>query len=333
MEKLVLGFPASKENIQKIETVAREYEVILAKQEELPQLLPEATLFCGHAKVPVDWPAIISAGNLKWIQSSAAGLDHCMHPAVVESDTLVSGASGLFANQVAETAMAILFGLVRSMKTFHDAQQKRIYSRKSTDDLSGKSLGIIGMGGNGQRIAQVMRPWVSQIVGTDFFPDQTIEGVDKIYPPSALVQVLNQSDVVIVTLPLTEDTQSVFGKYEFDAFRPGSYLINVGRGSVIDTQEMVRAIENGKFSGVGLDVVDPEPLPDDSPLWEMENVIITPHVGAQSARRLTDTTDFFCENIRRYRAGQTLLNLVDKKLGFPTPENRVPLDWRSEILG
>ena len=79
-------------------------------------------------------------------------------------------------------------------------------------------------------------------------------------------------------------------------------------------------------------MVDPEPLPKGSPLWEMENVIITPHVGAQSARRLTDTTDFFCENIRRYRAGQTLLNLVDKKLGFPTPENRVALDWRNKFL-
>ena len=332
MEKIVLGFPAPNNLIQQIQTEAREYEVILAEQEELPKLLPEATLFCGHAKIPVDWPEIISAGNLKWIQSSAAGLDHCMHPAVVDSETLVSGASGLFANQVAETAAGLLFGLVRSMKTFYDAQQKQIYSRKYTDDLTGKSLGIIGLGGNGQRIAQVMRPWVTQIVGTDFFPDQKIDCVDKIYPPSALVQVLNQSDVVIVTLPLTEQTQSVFGEYEFDAFRPGSYLINVGRGSVIDTQELIRAIEKGKFSGVGLDVVDPEPLPKGSPLWEMENVIITPHVGAQSARRLTDTTDFFCENIRRYRAGQPLLNLVDKKLGFPTPESRVTLDWRNKFL-
>ena len=332
MGKIVLGFPATDELVHQIKTAAREYEVVLAEQEKLPQLLPEADLFCGHVKVPVDWPAIVAAGNLKWIQSSAAGLDHCMHPAVVESEITVSGASALFANQVAETATALLFGLIRNMKTFHDAQKQRIYSRKYTDDLTGKSLGIIGLGGNGQRIAQVMRPWVTQIVGTDVFDDQTIEGVDKIYPPSALVQVLNQSDVVIITLPLTEETNSVFGRYEFDAMRPGSYLINVGRGSVVDTDELIRAIEQGKFSGVGIDVVDPEPLPYESPLWEMENVVITPHIGAQSKRRLTDTTDVFCENLARFRAGEKLLNLVDKKLGFPRPENRVPLDWRTKSL-
>lgn len=331
MEKIVLGYPVTDDQLHQISVAARDSEVVIATQEEIPEKIMSADAFFGHAKTPVDWNAVVNQGRLKWIQSTAAGLDHCLHPAIVDSPVAVSGASGLFANQVAEQTVAILLGLVRSMKTFHDSQRNRIYTRKYTDDLTGKSVGIIGLGGNGQRIAQVLRPFVSKITGTDVFFDQAFEGVDKVFPDTALVQVLNQSDVVIVTLPLTPKTNGLFGKYEFDAMRPGAYLVNVGRGAVIETKALIREIESGKFSGVGLDVVDPEPLPVDSLLWDMENVIITPHVGAQSGRRLTDTTDFICENLKRYRAGQTLLNLVDKHLGFPRPENRVPLNWRPKI--
>ena len=272
METIVLGYPVTDDQHHQISAVAHEFDVIVSTQNELPEKLMQADIFCGHAKVPVDWPAIVSAGRLKWIQSSAAGLDHCLHPSIVESKVHVSGASGLFANQVAEQTMAILMGLIRNMRTFFDAQRNRIYRRRFTDDLHGKTLGIIGLGGNGQRIAQVLRPMVSQIVATDLFPDQKFDFVDEVYPASALVQVLNQSDVVVVTLPLTPKTQNIFGKYEFDAMRPGAYLVNVGRGGLIDTKALIAAIQSDKFSGVGLDVVDPEPLPNDSPLWEMENV-------------------------------------------------------------
>ena len=328
MENIVLGYPLTDEQYHQICTAARDAKVTIAKQEELPQKLMEATIFCGHAKVPVDWDAIVAAGNLHWIQSSAAGLDHCLQPPVVNSNVEVSGCSGLFANQVAEQAMAILLGLIRSMRTFYAAQQQHVYTRRFTDDLCNKSVGIIGLGGNGQRIAQVIKPFVPRIVGTDIFADQKFECVDEAFPDTKLVEVLNQSDVVIVTLPLTPKTHKLIGRYELDAMRPDAYLINVGRGSVIDTEALIKTMESDKLSGIGIDVVDPEPLPKDSPLWDNEKVVITPHVGAQSRFRLPDTTDFFCENIRRKRAGQTLMNLVDKQLGFPRPEHRVPHDWR-----
>lgn len=331
MEKIVLGFPVTDDQTHQISVAARGAEIILSTQEELPEKIMDADVFCGHAKVPIDWESVVNQGRLEWIQSTAAGLDHCLHPAIVNSSVVVSGASGLFANQVAEQTMALLMGLVRNMRTFYQAQENHIYTRRYTDDLTGKTVGIVGLGGNGQRIAQVLRPFVSRIVGTDRFPDQPMSDVDQVYPDSRLVEVLNQSDVVVITLPLTRDTHHLFGKYEFDAMRPGAYLINVGRGSVVDTDALIREIRADKFSGVGLDVVNPEPLPYESPLWDMENVVITPHVGAQSGQRLRDTTDFFCENIRRRRARQVLLNLVDKKLGFPTPEHRVPLDWRSKM--
>ncbi len=329
MENIVLGFPVTDERVGQIIRAAQKAEVVVARQEEIPEKLMNATVFCGHAKVPVDWDTVVTKGKLQWIQSTAAGLDHCLHPAVVDSNIDVSGASALFADQVAEQTMALLMCLVRRMRTFFQAQERKIYTRKNTDDLTGKKVGIIGLGGNGQRIAQVLRPFVSQIVGTDLFPDQTLDCVDQIYPDTGLLQVLNQSDVVIITLPLTPKTRGLIGKYELKAMRPDAYLINVGRGPVLDTEALISQID--RFSGVGLDVVDPEPLSADSPLWEMDQVVITPHVGAQSARRLSDTTDFFCENIHRRRAGQNLMNLVDKSLGFPTLVHRIPLDWRQNM--
>jgi phosphoglycerate dehydrogenase-like enzyme len=105
--------------------------------------------------------------------------------------------------------------------------------------------------------------------------------------------------------------------------KPGAYLINVGRGSVVDTNAMIENLESGHLGAAGIDVVDPEPLPAQSPLWDMDHVLITPHVGAQSPRRIPVTVDLFCNNLSRFRAGQSLLNLVDKDLGFPRPENRI----------
>jgi D-3-phosphoglycerate dehydrogenase len=329
--KIVLGFPATDDHVHQISQAARDADVELVGQEDLPAKILEADVFCGHAKVPIDWEEVVAKGKLKWIQSTAAGLDHCLHPAVVGSSIEVSGSSGLFADQVAEQTVALLMCLVRSMKTFLKSQEQRIYSRKATDDLTGKVIGILGLGGNGQRIAQVLRPFAKKIVGTDCFPNAPVDGLDQVYPESGLLQVLSQSDVVIVTLPLTDGTRQLIGEFELDAMRLGSYLINVGRGAVIDTSALVSKLEAGHFSGVGLDVVDPEPLPQESPLWDMENVVISPHVGAQSARRLGDTTDFFCENIRRRQANQSLLNWVDKQMGFPRPDHRVDLNWRSQL--
>ncbi|MEM9942810.1 MAG: NAD(P)-dependent oxidoreductase, partial [Planctomycetota bacterium] len=111
----------------------------------------------------------------------------------------------------------------------------------------------------------------------------------------------------------------------FEVMKPGAYLINVGRGSVIDTNYLVEFLENGRLAGAGIDVVDPEPLPPESRLWEMDNVIISPHVGAQSPLRVPSTVELFCKNVDLFEAGKSLLNEVDKKLGFPRPENRV--DW------
>lgn len=322
-KNIVLCFPAEERHIAQIRKVADGYQVIHASQSEIGERLFEADIFYGHAKVPVDWPAVVEQGRLKWIQSSAAGLDHCLHHSVVESDIIVSGCSALFADQVAEQTMAILFGLIRSMPAFHSAQGNREYNRLPTDLLHGKTIGIVGFGGNGRRIASALQTFAGRIIATDCFPEFDAPEYVEVRHNDELKSLFADSDVIIATLPLSDANEQLIGASEFAACKTGTYFVNVGRGSVVDHDALCGVLKNGKLAGAGLDVFDPEPIPKDHPIWGFPNVIITPHVGAQSPYRVDSSTRLFCENFSRYHSGETLLNLVDKRIGFPRPEHRV----------
>ena len=169
---IVTCFPLAETEVKQIQKFAgEEFEVIAASQENIAEEIFKADIFCGHAKVPVDWANVVQADRLRWIQSTAAGLDHCLAPPVIDSSILVSGCSGLFAPQVAEQTMALLTGLTRRIPVFRRAQQNKQYVRRPTGELFGKTVGIVGLGGNGQRIAHVLRPMVGRMVATDCFPE------------------------------------------------------------------------------------------------------------------------------------------------------------------
>ena len=322
-KNIVLCFPAEERHISQVKETANGYQVIHAEQSEIAQRLFDADIFYGHAKTPVDWPAVVEQGRLKWIQSSAAGLDHCLHPAVIDSEIVVSGCSALFADQVAEQTMAILFGLVRSMPAFYAAQEKRQYKRLPTALLHGKTVGIVGFGGNGRRIATALQSFAGRIIATDQFPEFEPPESVEVLPSDNLKQLFTESDVVICTLPLSEANEKLVGAEEFASCKEGAYFVNVGRGSTVDHDALCNALKTGKLAGAGLDVFDPEPIPTNHPIWDLPNVIITPHVGAQSPYRVDSSTHLFCKNFKRYQSNETLLNLVDKQLGFPRPDNRV----------
>lgn len=313
---IVLCYPVQQRHIGQIQAAMPDAPVIDAGQERIAEFLPNADIFIGHAKVPVPWDRVVKAGRLKWIQSSAAGLDHCLVPSVVNSDILLTGAAGLFANQVAEQTMGLILGLIRSLPVFFRAQQSREFIRRPTGDLHGKTIGIVGFGGNGRRIAEVLAPYRVRILANDLLPRECPDHVEAIYPAERLEDLVSESDIVIMCVPLTRQTRDMVNRELLDHFKKDSLLINVARGQVVVEADLVEAILSGRLAGAGLDVTEVEPLGQDSPLWNMENVIITPHVGAQSSRRVDDTTDLACENLRRYRAGKPLLNVVDKLQGF-----------------
>jgi phosphoglycerate dehydrogenase-like enzyme len=320
--RIVLCYPIEPRHLAQIQAAAPGHEVIDAGQERIATELLSADVFCGHAKVPVPWDDVVRLGRLRWIQSSAAGLDHCLVPSVIDSPIVVTSASGLFADQVAEQTLALLLGILRSLPTFFRAQQARDFIRRPTRDLHGATVGIVGLGGNGTRIAEVLRPFKTRIIATDGFTDQQPPCVDALWPAGQLDRLLAESDVVILCVPLNEQTQGMIAAPQLARMKRGAILINVARGPVVVETDLVAALRTGHLGGAGLDVTEVEPLAIDSPLWELPNVIITPHVGAQSARRADDTTNLICENLRRYFAGRPLLNLVEKRLGYPTPTAR-----------
>ena len=319
-KRIVLCFPVEPAHVEQIQATAPESEIHVASQQSIDVDILAADIFCGHAKEKqLPWEDVVQQGRLQWIQSSAAGLDHCLAPAVIDSEIPVTSASGLFADQVAEQTMALLFGLIRSAPVFFRAQQRKEFIRRPTDDLHGKTVGIVGFGGNGRRIAEVLSTARVRIVATDLFPVDPPPHVDDLWHADRLLDLLAISDVVILSVPLNDQTRGMFGEHEFSVMRRSSYLINVARGQVVQEPSLVAALQRGHLKGAGLDVTEVEPLPPSSLLWDMPNVIITPHVGAQSSDRVDVTTRFFCDNLRRFQEGRRLRNLVDKQLGFPVP--------------
>lgn len=319
--RIVLCFPAESRHLAAIASAApADAEIVNAGQEGVDQALPSADIFIGHAKVPVDWGRALASKRLRWIQSSAAGLDHCLVPGVVESDIVVSSASGLFAPQVTEQTIALLFGLLRSLPIFLRAGQRREFIRRPTDDLRNKTVGIVGLGGNGRAIARALAPLCKRVLATDYYPIAKPDDVEELLPPDRLDEMLAKTDVLILALPLNVSTHHLINEERLERLPAGAYLINVARGQVVDERALVESLRSGHLRGAGLDVTEVEPLPESSPLWEMENVIITPHVGAQSHVRVDDTVDLICENLKRWQTGQPLYNRVDKQLGFPHPD-------------
>jgi len=315
--RIVLCYPVERRHYDQIAAVVPAAELIDAGQQHVATEIHQADIYCGHAKVPIDWPAIVREGRLKWIQSSAAGMDHCLVPAVVESDIIVTSASGVLADQVTEHATGLIIALTRSFPVFFRAQQAKEFIRRPTRDLHRSTVGIVGFGGVGRRLAQVLSSFKTRILASDMFPIDKPDYVDELWPADRLIDLVRAVDILVLCAPLTPATRGMIGAAELAQMRKGSLLVNVARGPLVIERDLVTALESGHLAGAAVDVTEVEPLAGDSALWNLPNVIITPHVAGQSKVRIDQMTDFFCDNLRRYLAGQPLRNLVDKKLGFP----------------
>lgn len=318
---IVLCYPVEDRHLKQFHKTFTDCNIINAGQERIAEELFNADIFVGHAKVPVPWDDVVQQGRLRLIQSSAAGLDHCLVPSVIDSNQItVCSASGLFANQVGEQTLALLLGLLRSLPTFFRQTITKEFVRRPTDDLHGKRVGVVGLGGNGRRLVQLLQPFQLEIFATDFYPVRKPEQVSELWPAQRLEELAARSEILILCLPLNDSTHKVVSERVLRAMPKGGYLINVARGQVVDEPALIAALQDGHLAGAGVDVTYEEPLPSSSPLWSLPNVIITPHVGAQAASRVDDSTRLAIQNLNRYFANQPLVNIVDKRLGFPHPD-------------
>jgi D-3-phosphoglycerate dehydrogenase len=326
--RIVLCYPVEPKHIAQIAAAMPDAEIIDAGQERVAEQLFTADIFCGHAKVPVDWDAVVRQSRLRWIQSSAAGMDHCLVPSVIESNIVVSSASGVLADQVAEHTIALITAWTRGLPVFFRAQRKKEFIRRPTRDLTRATVGIVGLGGNGRRLVELLAPFQTRILATDLFPIDKPDAVETLWPADRLSDLLPLADILVLSLPLYAQTKNMFNAAALAKMKPRSLLVNMARGPLVVHDDLVAALESGHLAGAVMDVTEPEPLPPTSHLWAMPNVIITPHVGGQAAWRIDTMTDLFCRNLERWQANLPLINyLSDKRLGFPIRGGGYPI-WR-----
>ena len=253
--------------------------------------------------------------RLRWIQTIGAGMDWLLRaPEIAASDIVVTNASGVAAVPIAEHILALMFVLTRRMHRFAKAQRDHEwFQRGRCEEIDGTTMGIIGLGPIGLKTAEKAKGLNMRVLGLRRNPSRTSPHVDRMFGPEGLHELLRESDWVVLAAPLTEETRDLMGEREFRAMKDTAYLINIARGQIVQEEILIRALQEGWISGAGLDVFAREPLPADSPLWDMRNVMITAHYAGATPRYADRVTGIFTENLRRYRAGEPLMNVINKE--------------------
>ena len=272
---------------------------------------------------PADLLAI--APNLKWIALPSAGADHAIRAGIVQpGGPVVTTASGIHAVPIGEFVLSLMLMWVRHWPQIIDYQRAGTWPDSAGREhlhgreLDGATLGVIGLGSIGRHIARLGRAFGMRIIATRRSANAGASDpdVDMMVPPDRLGDLLAAADFVIVSVPATEQTRHLIGADELRAMRHDAFLINISRGSAIDEAALIAALTDGVIGGVGLDVFETEPLPAESPLWQLPNVIISPHVAGNTNQYSRRFTDLFLENLARYRAGEPLRNVVDLGRGY-----------------
>ena len=256
--------------------------------------------------------------RLRYYHSIGAGVDAILTPELVQSDDILASEKGGVGIHLAEHALALLLSLTRGL---HTAIRQPDYAlrepiRLEQRELYEATMGIVGFGGTGREVARRALAFGMRVLAVDIEDVPPEPGVEAVWKPDRLYEMLGRSDVVIIALPLTKATRHLFTRDLFRRMRPTGILVNVTRGEIIYGDDLLAALDEGLLWGAGLDVTDPEPLAKDHRLWTHPRVIVTPHTAGGSPRRAQRVIDTFCENLRRMRAGQPFIALIDKDKGY-----------------
>jgi phosphoglycerate dehydrogenase-like enzyme len=287
---------------------------------DLAPLLAQAQILFSF-RFPVEWLDTMPA--LRWVQLSSAGADHMIGQGLFtrRPDLIVTTASGIHAIPIGEHVIGMILAFARGFPTALRNQQAGQWVRYRTDEAHGRTVGLIGYGPIGRRIAHLahalgMEVRVLRRSGATPHEGDDAEPVARFYGPEELPALLGASDYVVLAAPLTGETRGLIDAAALRAMRPTAVLINIGRGPLVVQPDLIAALEAGTIAGAGLDVTDPEPLPAGSPLWHLPNVLITPHLAGSNPLYNARATALFCDNLRRYLAGAPLHNQVDPARGY-----------------
>src|SRR5216683_5215546 len=256
--------------------------------------------------------------RLRYYHSIGAGVDAILTPELVQSDVILASEKGGVGIHLAEHALALLLSLTRGL---HTAIRQPDYAlrepiRLEQRELYEATMGIVGFGGTGREVARRALAFGMRVLAVDIEDVPPEPGVEAIWKPDRLYEMLGRSDVVVIALPLTKATRHLFTRDLFRRMRPTGILVNVTRGEIVYGDDLLAALDEGLIGGAGLDVTDPEPLPAGHRLWTHARAIVTPHTAGGSPRRAGRAIDTFTENLRRLRTGQPLLAIIDKRKGY-----------------
>jgi len=257
------------------------------------------------------------APRLKWNQSPSTGIGQMVNRGgLTESDIIFTTAGGVHVTPLSEFVMMSMLMFVKDAFRMAEGKKRHNWERYCGTELRGKTLAIISLGRTGQEIARLGKSFGMRVIGTKRHTegvDPESLGVDQLYPWTNLHPILNQADFVVLCIPHTSETEGMIGENEFAAMKPGSVLINIARGTIYDEPAFIRALESNHLAGAAIDVAAKEPLPPESPLWDMSNVIISPHSASTADSENWKLTDLLCDNLLRYLDGKDLRNVLNKK--------------------
>jgi phosphoglycerate dehydrogenase-like enzyme len=285
--------------------------------DKLQEAIADAEVFYGFPSKDL----LPHAPNLKWIQAHSAGVEFVARiPELVSSDIILTNTRGAHGPSIGEHTMALLLAMTRHIPESLEQQRRRHWERgtmyRTAREIGGLTMGIYGFGALGRGIAQRAQAFEMNLLAVDA---QAVSGqpfLDEVWPVSRLDDLMEQSDVVVVAAPLTTETRHIIDAGRMAKMKSDAYLVVVSRGGIVVEDALLEALKAGKIAGAALDVVEQEPLPPDSPLWDAPNFILTPHLAGASAPKERRVVEIFRDNLVRYINGEPLLNVVDKSRGY-----------------
>ncbi len=320
--KIVTTFPFSAESQHLLKEAAATEAFEVTTADELSAHLSDAEILCSYF-IPSDWQT--QAPKLRWVQFPGAGVDSLATTGLLDakSGVIVTTAAGIHAETISEYVFGSMLMFNWNWPQMVRLQDNHVWARSATwyhlggRELAGQTLGIIGLGHIGHRIAQLAQAFGMRVIGMRrSISGEQEQDIDQSFLPEQLHELLRLCDYVVISVPLTPDTEKLIGEDELRIMRKNAYLVNIARGRVIDEQALIRALREGWIAGAGLDVTEEEPLPSESPLYSMPNVILTPHISGNSAHYDTRLAALFADNLKRYCSGQQLQNQYEPSRGY-----------------
>ena len=312
--KLVMMWETGPGMAERVRSQVPEYDVTLATEPD--RLLREiADADAAFGRLPKG--PFLAAKRLRWVQSMGVGFETMLYPEMIESDVVITNTAGAFDAAMAEHVFALLLSLTRGMRAYHELQKARGWSREAPAiQLAGKTMGVLGLGTIGRAVAIRAKAFGMRVIALDAQVKLPPEGVDAVFGPDRMETVFRESDVIVVALPLTERTKGLVNRERLRLMKRTACVVNVARGPIIAEADLIEALRAGEIAGAGLDVFEREPLPKESPLWDMANVVITSHVAGRSPEGVDNIEAVLVENLRRFARGEPLVNVIDKRLGY-----------------